>query len=408
MDRAGEVRLGRQRSPQHQSGRFTTLYLRVANVFDGWIDYSDVLAMDFTPRERTIYGLRPGDILLNEGQSLELVGRSAIYADQPGKYCFQNTIVRFRCNATTIPEYGQAVFTYWLRTGRFRQVARQTTSIAHLGADRFARMLFPRPPRREQEEIAEVLGALETSLREMEALIAKLRLARAGLLNDLLTRGVDEDGRVRSEATHEFKDSPLGRIPADWWVAKVGDLFEERSERGKPGLPIMSVVMNDGLVERASVERRVDSRLPPEGHALVRKGDITYNMMRMWQGVLGRADFDCLVSPAYVVLRPNGRVDSRFAEWLFRDRRSVLKFRRSSRGVVDDRLRLYADDMLSIQFAVPKGLEEQRAIARRLDTMDALMLSERAMLRKEQRLAAGMKQDLLTGRVRVRDAAKLA
>ena len=56
----GEVRLGRQRAPQHQSGQFTMPYLRVANVFDGWIDFSDVSQMDFTPKERAIYGLHRG------------------------------------------------------------------------------------------------------------------------------------------------------------------------------------------------------------------------------------------------------------------------------------------------------------------------------------------------------------
>ena len=45
----GSVKLGRQRSPDQFSGRWTTPYLRVANVFDGFIDYSDILEMDFTP-----------------------------------------------------------------------------------------------------------------------------------------------------------------------------------------------------------------------------------------------------------------------------------------------------------------------------------------------------------------------
>src|ERR1019366_4280793 len=87
------VTLGRQRSPDQHSGRWTTPYLRVANVFDGFIDYSDVLEMDFTPAERNVFALKPGDILLNEGQSLELVGRSALFDGTPDTYCFQNTLV---------------------------------------------------------------------------------------------------------------------------------------------------------------------------------------------------------------------------------------------------------------------------------------------------------------------------
>ena len=71
----GNVQLGRQRAPKYQTGAFTKPYLRVANVFDGFIDYSDVLEMDFDQRDFQTYSLSVGDILLNEGQSRELVGR---------------------------------------------------------------------------------------------------------------------------------------------------------------------------------------------------------------------------------------------------------------------------------------------------------------------------------------------
>lgn len=195
VERAGEVRLGRQRSPQHQSGRYTTRYLRVANVFDGVIDFTDVLGMDFTPAERDIYGLRAGDILLNEGQSLELVGRSAIYDGSEPDLCFQNTLVRFRATAEVLPEYARAVFKYWLDSGRFMQIAKQTTSVAHLGADRFAKLSFPKPSVNEQQQIREVLAGIEGRIASEQSLAAKLRLQKSGLMHDLLT------GRVSVAAT---------------------------------------------------------------------------------------------------------------------------------------------------------------------------------------------------------------
>src|SRR5206468_3471758 len=78
---AGQVLGGRQRSP-HATGELCK-YLRVANVFDGYLDTIDVFEMPFTAKERERYLLKNGDILLNEGQSLELVGRSAIYRGEP-------------------------------------------------------------------------------------------------------------------------------------------------------------------------------------------------------------------------------------------------------------------------------------------------------------------------------------
>src|SRR5215208_1909315 len=142
----GEVKLGRQRSPAHHTGPHMRPYLRVANVFEARIDTSDVMSMNFTPEEYEVYRLKAGDVLLNEGQSLELVGRPALYRGEVPGACFQNTLVRFRAGAAVLPEYALAVFRAFLHAKRFQQIARWTTNIAHLGADRFANIEFPLPP----------------------------------------------------------------------------------------------------------------------------------------------------------------------------------------------------------------------------------------------------------------------
>ena len=76
----------------------------------------------------------------------------------------------------------------------------------------------------------------------------------------------------------------------------LGDFFSQRQEIGNPGLPLMSVTMNDSLVLRDDLDRRTESALRPDQHLLVKKGDIAYNMMRMWQGACGLASSDGIVS----------------------------------------------------------------------------------------------------------------
>ena len=68
----------------------------------------------------------------------------------------------------------------------------------------------------EQAKIAEVLSTVDRAIEQTEALIAKQQRIKTGLMQDLLTRGMDEHGNLRSEQTHKFKDSPLGRIPVEW------------------------------------------------------------------------------------------------------------------------------------------------------------------------------------------------
>lgn len=183
----GKVQLGRQRSPAHRTGKYTKPYLRVANVFDGYIDYGDVLTMDFDERDFKKYCLYPGDILLNEGQSRELVGRSAMFDGQPETYCFQNTLIRFRSGDKVVPAFAQLYFQNCLRKGVFAEISKQTTSIAHLGADRFSNLPFPLPRIKEQREIARLLDVLATSLREQELGLSRWIKTQSAVLSYLLS-----------------------------------------------------------------------------------------------------------------------------------------------------------------------------------------------------------------------------
>ena len=162
----GLVQLGRQRAPKYQTGTMAKPYLRVANVFDGRFDYDDVLEMDFDERDFEAYHLEKGDILLNEGQSRELVGRCAIYDGTIEDCCFQNTLIRYRAGENVLTEYAYAYFQYCFNFGVFAAIASQTTSVAHLGADRFGNLSMPVPSKEEQRRIEREYGRIrETELR---------------------------------------------------------------------------------------------------------------------------------------------------------------------------------------------------------------------------------------------------
>ena len=84
-------------------------------------------------------------------------------------------------------------------------------------------ILYPKD-KAEQAKIAEVLSTVDRAIEETEALIAKQQRIKTSLMQDLLTRGIEEHGNLRSEQTHEFKDSPLGRIPVEWSAVKLDQL----------------------------------------------------------------------------------------------------------------------------------------------------------------------------------------
>jgi type I restriction enzyme S subunit len=147
VDQAGFVLLGRQRAPQHHTGEHMRPYLRVANVLEDKLDLSDVKRMNFTPEEYETFRLDPGDVLLNEGQAPDLIGRPALYRDEIEGCCFQKTLLRFRAVPGVLPEYALLVFRHYMQSGRFKRASRITTNIGHLTQVRFLPIPFPVPTR---------------------------------------------------------------------------------------------------------------------------------------------------------------------------------------------------------------------------------------------------------------------
>jgi len=93
------------------------------------------------------------------------------------------------------------------------------------------------------------------------------------------------------------------------------------------------------------------------------KGDIAYNMMRMWQGALGAAPVDGLVSPAYVVASPFPEANSAYYSYLFRTAAYMREVNKFSRGIVSDRNRLYWDEFKQMPSLLPPRAEQDQIVA---------------------------------------------
>jgi type I restriction enzyme S subunit len=167
-----------------------------------------------------------------------------------------------------------------------------------------------------------------------------------------------------------YKDSGLPwlkHVPSTWRVVRNGSLFGQRNETGFEELPILEVSLKTGVRVRDfenSTRKQAMSDLGKYKRAA--KGDVAYNMMRMWQGAVGVSPVDGLVSPAYVVARPYLHVEPRFFVELFRTGEYMSEIDNCSRGIVKDRNRLYWDQFKQIMSPCPPP-DEQTAIVRFLD-----------------------------------------
>src|SRR5271156_1809769 len=97
----------------------------------------------------------------------------------------------------------------------------------------------------------------------------------------------------------------LDAVPKHWDVRRNGRMFGVRRETGFPDLPILEVSIRSGVrIRDLDNGGRKQEMTDRSKYQRARRGDIAYNMMRMWKGAVGIAPTDGLVSPAYVVARP--------------------------------------------------------------------------------------------------------
>ncbi|WP_306581872.1 restriction endonuclease subunit S [Dokdonella sp.] len=156
----------------------------------------------------------------------------------------------------------------------------------------------------------------------------------------------------------------IPRLPEGWQVLRNGRLFGHRVETGFPDLPILEVSLRTGVrVRDMENGKRKQVMSQKENYKRAVKGDIAYNMMRMWQGAVGPAPVDGLVSPAYVVVKPFAEANSAYYSYLFRTQAYMREVNKFSRGIVADRNRLYWESFKQMPSLVPPRPEQDQIVA---------------------------------------------
>lgn len=270
----------------------------------------------------------------------------------------------------------------------------------------FVSIIVPRPEPDEQSRIAGVLDALDAAIQRTDTLINKLKWMKAGLLNDLLTRGLDHDGELRDPVRHpeQFKESRLGLIPKGWKVEKLMSRVSLPSGQLDPR---HEPYLNWPLIAPDHIEsgtgRLLNIQTAAEQNAISGKygfesGDVLYSKIRPYLQKAVLADRQGLCSADMYPLRPDSDMDSRFLLALilsehFTKFASAISMRSGFPKINRDELKLY-------ESAMPDH-EEQKHIAAVLDSQGERIRIEEVNRDKLMQIKEGLMHDLLTGRVRV-------
>ena len=370
-------------------------YLRTKNVFDGRIDIADVLEMPMTDTEFTLYRLRNGDVLLNEGQSIELVGRCAMYQDEfPQPCAIQNQLIRFRAYESTSAKFAAHLFRRCQGSGIFSKIAMQTTSVAHLGVSRFQKLRLAWPQTKvEQEAIAAALSDADGLIKSLEKLIAKKRQIKHGTMEELLTghrRLPGFNGKWERKLLGETGSFLKGRgvtksqtLSGDIPCVRYGELYTRH---------------NDYIRDYYSW---ISNEVALTATRLVR-GDILFAGSGETKEEIGKCaafldDREAYAGGDIVILRTRDADPLYLGYYL---NTVPIARQKASRGQGDAVVHISTAALSAIEVNIPKPTE-QTAIAAVLLDMDAEVASLEAKLTKARQVKQGMTQELLTGRIRL-------
>ena len=156
-----------------------------------------------------------------------------------------------------------------------------------------------------------------------------------------------------------------------WEQRKLGNLFNERKERSTEG-ELLSVTLSNGVTKFSDLNKKDNSNIKSGNYKIVKRNDIPYNSMRMWQGASGVSSYDGIVSPAYTVLIPNKNSNSNFYAVLFKKKSILNLFTRFSQGLTSDTWNLKYPILKDIN--VPfTNLEEQKRIFKIFNVVNNLL-----------------------------------
>lgn len=288
------------------------------------------------------------------------------------------------------------------------------TTVKHLASKDVIRIELQLPPSAEQSKIAEVLSTVDRAIAQTEALIAKQQRIKTGLMQDLLTRGIDKHGQLRYEATHAFKDSSLGRIPVEWEVTALEEVADVSGGKrlpaghsyaeGKTGFVYLRVL------DFYNREIDVDSLVSLEGDTFqtlqryeIRDGELCISIA----GSLGyvsvlrlRTDMRAILTENALRIVPGSEIDADYLCMAMNGlavQTQVEALKGTGGGV--PKLALHRVKSLSVAF--PKDKMEQERIIGIMTAHAKNALKVNKTLHKLQRLKTALMQDLLTGKVRV-------
>jgi len=322
--------------------------------------------------------LKYGDVLFNTRNTLDLVGKVAVWRNELQTAYFNSNIMRLVFNEKFISSnfYMNLILNTRNSLFQLKGIATGTTSVAAIYTRDLIKITIPIPTLAEQTAIATALSDADGLITGLEKLIAKKRNIKQGAMQQLLQ---PKEGWMNNEIGNVFQ-----------FRQGVQCAIEKQSTEDSIGLKRFIRIVD--LSQTKEIPRYIND--PGLSHH-IKKTDLF--MVRYGNpGLLGYG-YDGVIANNLFRLIPKIRIESNFFYYLLYSKNEDILQLSSSTTMAA----LNFTSLKILKLDYPKSLSEQTRIATILSDMDAELSALEQKLEKYKKVKLGMMQELLTGKTRL-------
>ncbi|HDA7819444.1 TPA: restriction endonuclease subunit S [Staphylococcus aureus] len=317
-------------------------------------------------KELKNYSVEKGDVFFTRtSEVIGEIGYTSVILNDPENTVFSGFVLRGRPKSgidlinNNFKRY--VFFTNSFRKEMITKSSMTTRALTSGSAINKMKVIYP-VSAKEQRKIGDFFSKLDRQIELEEQNLELLQQQKKGYMQKIFSQEL------------RFKDENSEDYP-HWENSKIEKYLKERNERSDKG-QMLSVTINSGIIKFSELDRKDNSSKDKSNYKVVRKNDIAYNSMRMWQGASGRSNYNGIVSPAYTVLYPTQNTSSLFIGYKFKTHRMIHKFKINSQGLTSDTWNLKYKQLKNINIDIPV-LEEQEKIGDFFKKMDILISKQK-------------------------------
>lgn len=268
----------------------------------------------------------------------------------------------------------------------------------------------------EQKKIAEILTKVDEAIENTEQLIQKYEQVKVGLMQDLLTKGIDEKGNIRILSDNSYNNYNTLKYPNHWFLKTVSECIAKIDQGWSPNCLSEPASVNEwGVLKTSSVtwegfkeneNKKLPYNLIPKTQFEIKDDDVLITRAGPNSRV-GVVSYIRKTRPKLIlsdkIYRLNAKkniISNEYLALVLTSDFTQYDLSNYKTGMAESQTNISQKIILGLKLLVPE-LKEQSKIISKINNINDIINNNRLILNKINDLKQGLMQDLLSGKVRV-------